>query len=448
MPENDSSSRESWYPRGAPDRNDLRSWYAAPPVPEVGPSDTAEREEQETLDKKRRRRTRAIALIALALVIVGAALAAAVHTAEQLRFLMNGEQTEEVSISDAPLEYEDFRDYFANYYTGTDEVGIPRVEPNGSVTLEFERGEMPELSLQEIYARVSPAVVGVTSWQNGEQSSWGTGVVFSPKGYLVTNTHVIQGSERATVVFPDGRELDASLVGEDSASDIAVLKLEDGEYPYAPFGDSGSLRVGDTAVAIGNPLGEEYAGTMTNGIISAVSRSVQNNGHSMNLLQTNAALNEGNSGGPLINARGQVVGITNMKIMSVYYSTTVEGIGFAIPSELVKQVADQLLAHGIVLGTPSIGITAAPVTAEAMAMYGLPMGVYVSSVNEGSDALEKGMQVGDIILRVNGVTVASVAEVNTIKDEFSVGDTLTLTVYRDGKDIDLDIVLVDRADIR
>jgi serine protease Do len=185
---------------------------------------------------------------------------------------------------------------------------------------------------------------------------------------------------------------------------------------------------------------------MTNGIISAINRNISYNGHNMTLLQTNAALNEGNSGGPLVNAYGQVVGITNMKIMSSYY-TTVEGIGFAIPSKVVKQIADQLIADGVVSGYPTIGIVAGAVSTEAQRLYDLPNGVYVSQVNDGSDAKTKGMQVGDIILAVNGQSVTSVAEVNAIKEGFGVGDTLTLTIYREGETFDLDVVLVDQIDL-
>jgi serine protease Do len=314
------------------------------------------------------------------------------------------------------------------------------------VTVELESAMGEELTLQQIYERVSPAVVGITTYRSGEKYSWGTGVVFTADGYIITNTHVLEGGDAVTVTFSDGTEREALLVGADTASDIAVLYMEGDGYAYATFGSSDDLRVGDTAIAIGNPLGEDYSGTMTNGIISAINRNVSYNGHSMTLLQTNAALNEGNSGGPLVNAYGQVVGITNMKIMSSYYAT-VEGIGFAIPSTVVKQIADQLLANGVVSGYPTIGIVAGSVSTEAQRLYNLPNGVYVSQVNDGSDAQAKGLQVGDIILAVNGQAVTSVAEVNAIKEEFSVGDVLTMTIYRDGETFDLDIALVDRSTI-
>lgn len=344
-------------------------------------------------------------------------------------------------------DYEDFRDYFASVYTNPVEDDMPRAATGTGVTLPLEQTAGPELDLQEIYDRVSPAVVGIMTYRHGEKYGWGTGVLFTQDGYLITNAHVVQGASAVTVSLTDGRTLDAALVGSDSTSDIAVLKIEGAGFPTAVFGDSEQLRVGDLAVAIGNPLGEEYAGTMTNGIISGLDRNLVRDGHKVTMIQTNAAINEGNSGGALVNVHGQVIGITNMKIMSTYFAT-VEGVGFAIPSTVVKQVADQLIAGGVVSGEPTIGITAAAVSDEAQARYDLPAGVYVSEVSEGSDAYEKGLLAGDIILKVNGTDVASVADINVIKETFTIGDTLTLTVYREGEVFDLDIVLVDKTDLR
>ena len=346
-----------------------------------------------------------------------------------------------------PEVFDDFRDYFDQYYTVSDEILLPKAEIGSGMTLTLQEPSKKTLSLQEIYDQVSPAVVGITTYLDGESFGWGTGVVFSPDGYIITNTHLLQSCTSARVVFSNGQRYDASLVGADTASDIAVIRVDGENLPYAVFGRSDGMKVGDEAVAIGNPLGSAYSGTMTNGIISAIDRNVVYDGHTMTLLQTNAALNEGNSGGPLINSAGQVIGITNMKIMHSY-DATVEGIGFAIPSSVVKQVADQLLEQGVVSGKPAIGIVAGAVNAEAMEIYGLPQGVYVTEVNEGSDALEQGLQTGDVITAVNGQSVTSVADVNLIKEKRRVGDTITLTVYRDGETFDLEITLVDQADIK
>ncbi len=346
-----------------------------------------------------------------------------------------------------PDVFEDFQDYFDEYYQRSSEILLPRAETGEGVTLTLRHRTKKELTLQEIYDRVSPAVVGINTTVDGAAYGWGTGVVFSPDGYIITNTHLLQSCTGATVVFSDGRELEALLVGADEASDIAVLHVEGEDLPYAVFGQSDEMEVGDDAVAIGNPLSQAYTGTMTNGIISAIDRNVVYNGHTMTLLQTNAALNEGNSGGPLINSAGQVIGITNMKIMHSY-DATVEGIGFAIPTSVVKQVADELLARGVVSGMPTIGIMAGSVSAEAMELYGMPQGVYVTEVSEGSDALEKGLRVGDVITAVNGKHVVSVPEVNLIKESLEVGDEITVSVWRDGETLEITFALVDQGDIQ
>ena len=272
-------------------------------------------------------------------------------------------------------------------------------------------------------------------------------MIFRADGYIITNTHIIQGADAAVVSLTSGDRYDARLIGEDEQSDIAVLKIDGRGLPYAEFGDSDELLVGDAVAAIGNPLGEQYAGTMTDGIVSSINRNVSQQGHRQTMIQTNAALNEGNSGGPLVNMYGQVVGITNMKIMSVLYST-VEGIGFAVPSSVVKEVADQMLATGAVMGEPSIGIIAGAVSDEARSLYGLPAGVYVTEVSDGSDAKARGLQVGDIITKVDGIAVSSVAGVNAVKGDHAVGDTVTLTVYRDGEVFEMEITLVDKTSIR
>ena len=439
------------------------NWYAppAPPAPPAAPSGRTDggytRPAGPAPSPARSSGRSKAAWIAVCAVLVCLALAAAVWQGviwgRRLRELPAGGSAALPSLPESgendsvpPEFFEDFRDYFDQYYTRSDEILLPQAETGSGVTLTLRTRSKKELSLQEIYDMVSPAVVGITTYVDGTSFGWGTGVVFSPDGYIVTNTHVLQSCDSATVMFADGRQLDASLVGADTASDIAVIHVDAQDLPCAVFGQSDQMKVGDEAVAIGNPLGEAYAGTMTNGIISAIDRNVVYNGHSMTLLQTNAALNEGNSGGPLINSAGQVIGITNMKIMHSY-DATVEGIGFAIPSSVVKQIADQLLEQGVVSGEPTIGIVAGAVSAEAREVYGLPQGIYVTEVNEGSDALEKGLREGDVITAVNGRSVASVAEVNFIKEGLQVGDTIILTVYRDGETFEMEVALVDKGDI-
>ncbi len=404
---------------------------------------------------KKRRRTKIILFSVLACIVLAAMILAAVQIADMfhIRVVTSDNWDEGAFPGMNPFEsfpteeYEDYRDFFANYYVDASEVNIPRAETGTGVTLPVYPLSEQTLPMQDIYEKVSPAVVGVITYLDGMEYGWGTGVVFRADGYIITNTHVLTGGDSAVVVFSDGAEYEAKLVGADEKSDIAVLYIEAKGLACAKFGNSDGLRVGDEAYAIGNPLGPAYAGTMTNGIISAINRNIVYNGHSMTLLQTNAALNEGNSGGPLVNAAGQVIGITNMKIMSTY-SATVEGIGFAIPTGVVKEVADQLIENGIVLGEPTIGIVAGSIPAEAQETYDLPNGVYVSEVSEGSDALEKGLKVGDVITKVNGIPVASVAEVNLIKEDCEVGDTLDLTIYRKGETIEMTIELVDKSRIQ
>ena len=333
--------------------------------------------------------------------------------------------------------------FFNSYYTGSGEVELERAELNPDVSLEFtDVGD--ELTLQEVYDTVSPAVVGITTYLNGEEYGWGTGVLFTSDGYIITNEHVLETADRAMVSLADGREFEARLVGADDANDLAVIKIEGKLLPYAEFADSAACRVGDEVVAIGNPLGSQYARTMTNGIISGIDRSVSNNGHTMSLLQTNAALNEGNSGGPLVNMQGQVIGITNMKVMNNAYNA-VEGIGFAIPCSVIRTVVNQIMQYGTALGEPTIGIVAGSIPEEAKAEYDLPDGIYVTSVDERSDAYARGLREGDVITAVNGLPVTTVSQVNAIKEGYAVGDTLTVTVYREGETFEITFALVDKT---
>ena len=269
---------------------------------------------------------------------------------------------------------------------------------------------------------------------------WGSGFIVSADGYIVTNQHIISGTKQATVILTDGREFPAKLVGEDSRTDIAVLKIDAEGLPAVELGDSDALSVGDEVAAIGNPLGSNLSGTLTNGIISAIDRSISYNGSDLTLLQTNTALNEGNSGGPLFNMYGQVVGITNMKMSAAVTEVSIEGIGFAIPTATVKTVADQLIATGK-YSRPGLGLTLGAVPAEAAEHYDLPDGLYVSDVAEGSSAREEGVQVGDIITHVNGTPVKTTQDVLAIRDTLAVGDTMTLTIYREGRTFQVTITL-------
>ena len=354
--------------------------------------------------------------------------------------------SEEEDASDEPEDVmpPDLRDFFKEYYTGSADVNIPKAPTGLGVTLPVWDVTGRELTLPQIYQAVNPAVVGVLCYRDGEEYSWGTGVVFRPDGYIITNTHVLTDADAAEIIFADESRYDAQLVGSDAATDIAVLKIEGTGFPFAYFADSAQCVVGESVVAIGNPLGEEYSGTMTRGIISAIGRSMTNNGYPITLLQTDAALNEGNSGGPLINACGQVVGITSMKIM-YSYSAAVEGIGFAIPTTTIKPVVDSILAYGVVYGQPTLGIVAGSIPTEAKRGYDLPDGIYVSEVDERSDAWKQGLREGDIITAAQGTPVTTVNEVNALKTGLTVGDPFTVSVWRDGREFDITFKLIDKA---
>ena len=324
----------------------------------------------------------------------------------------------------------------------TPETTVERAPTGDGTTLLIS--PLPEgeaHSLQAIYQENIASIVSIRGYLDGAMNL-GTGVILSADGYVITNSHVIEGSGRVEVVLQDERVFDALLVGRDTPSDLAVLKIDcDGLTP-AQFGDSSLLAVGDPVVAIGNPLGEELRGTMTDGIISAINRDVNVDGYTMSLLQTTAALNSGNSGGALINDHGQVVGITNLKMEG--YDSTVEGLGFAIPTTTVKEVVDALIAYGQVENRPTIGITGYTVTAEMAAGFDGPQGVAVQTVREGSDAQMQGILPGDIIVEANGEAITTMEQLQALKDSLSVGDTLALRIWRSGHYLEREITLVDQ----
>ena len=305
-------------------------------------------------------------------------------------------------------------------------------------TITQEQG----LSLQDIYAKNIDAVVSITSHlRNG--SSTGTGVIFSSNGYIVTNYHVIEGAQAVTVLLTDERQFQATLVGTDSVTDLAVLRVEATDLTAAEFGDSTQLRVGDSVAAIGDPLGSEFRGTLTNGIVSAINRDVTVSGRKMTLIQTNAAINSGNSGGPLINCYGQVIGINTLKIGDNASSAGVEGLGFAIPSATVKEVIDQLILQGYVAGRPTLGITGEGVSSFYQHYYRMPAGLYITQIDPDSDAALKGLIAGDILLSIDDVRVTNMDEANNAIFDKNPGDTVTVIIYRKGMQYRVDLTLAE-----
>ena len=288
------------------------------------------------------------------------------------------------------------------------------------------------LSLQEIYVRNIPSVVSIscTGYNTG---STGTGVILSADGYIVTNAHVVDGAGSITVQLTDDRIFDARIISSDEISDLAVLQIQAEDLVPAQFGDSSMLRVGDTVAAIGDPLGVKYRGTYTDGIVSAINRDVDMDGRTMTLIQTNAALNSGNSGGPLINCYGQVIGINTMKIGAFTNAAGVEGIGFAIPSATVKDIVDQLITQGYVSGRPTLGIEGEGLSSFYQHYYRMPAGLYITEVHPGSDAYAKGIENGDLLLSIDDQRITSMEDLNAILYNYEVGETVEVIIYRTGE---------------
>ena len=288
------------------------------------------------------------------------------------------------------------------------------------------------LSLQEIYTKTINSVVSISCSYRGGIST-GTGVILSEEGYIVTNCHVVENAMQIQVLLNDGRKLEAFLVGTDSVTDLAVLQITaDGLVP-AVLGDSSALQVGDTVVAIGDPLGIELRGTMTNGIVSAINRDIDVDGRRMSLIQTNAALNTGNSGGPLINTYGQVIGINTLKIGGNMSSSAVEGLGFAIPSATVQTIVNQLIQQGFVSGRPDLGITGEIISSFYQFYYRLPQGLFITEITPGSSADLAGLETGDILMSLDDTPITTMEALQTLLYDYQPGDSITAVIYRDGK---------------
>ena len=345
------------------------------------------------------------------------------------------------------------KEFFDNFYTSVEgtsaNINIPKYTGDKRASVSFQPAPDKELSLQELYTQCSDSIVTIDTYKDDAEYGMGSGIILSEDGFILTNTHVIDECDSATVLTSDNTEYEARLIGADSISDLAVIKIEASGLKPAAFGDSGELQVGDRVAAIGNPLSSSLRLTLTDGIISAIERGISYNGHRMTLLQTNTALNSGNSGGALFNMYGQVVGVTNMKMSTAAFtnSASIEGIGFAIPSATVETVVESIMEYGEVRGRPTIGITVGSIPVEAKEKYSLPDGLYISAVSKGSDAEKKGIAAGDVLTAVNGTPVTLADEVNDIKNELSVGDTMTLTIWRNGVIRDYDIVLKESREI-
>lgn len=299
-------------------------------------------------------------------------------------------------------------------------------------TLPFEMNE-EQLSIVEIARKAGPSVVGISAQarvpsffnQDRMAMSHGSGIIIKENGYIVTNNHVIDGAETITVIMNTGEEYEAQVIGRDAKTDLAVVKIERNNLPYATLGSSDRLEVGEVAVAIGNPLGQEFAGTVTVGFVSALNRTLEVEGREFTLIQTDAAINPGNSGGALVNGYGQVIGINTVKVLAA------EGLGFAIPIDSAKPIIENLIEHGYVPGRPVIGIIPGQdITPERSRRLGIPVGVYVWDILPNSGAEAAGIRPRDVIVRMDGEESTTLRQLDRIKDRFQAGDTLSIEVKR------------------
>lgn len=298
----------------------------------------------------------------------------------------------------------------------------------------------------EVYAANVNSTVGITTsvttnfwgFQTTSAAS-GSGFILTGDGYVLTNYHVIESSNSISVTLYDGKSYDAVLIGYDESSDIAVLKIDAEGLTPVVLGDSDNLNVGDSVVAIGNPLGE-LTFSLTSGAVSALNREITlSNSVTMNLIQTDCAINSGNSGGALFNLYGEVIGITNAKYSGSGSGASIDNIGFAIPINHVRGIVESIIENGYV-AKPYIGVTVSDVSEETMG-YGLPAGAAVKAVSEDSPAEKAGLQVNDIITAVNGKEISGRTGLSEAVSAASVGDTLTLTVYRQGNTISVDVTV-------
>lgn len=414
-----------WYTRpGSPPAEEVVSYYVQEkPLPaRIAPAKAA---------KKRRVKPIWIIVACAALVVLGGIAAVVIGMVR-------------ANIASAPGDIPDsVEDGNASSITsmfGGENSAIPTYDPRGTadmVRLEYDPGEA--LSAREIFAKAGPSTVVVVATA-GQESYVGTGIILSADGYVVTNAHVIAQGETCLVATYMGRMYEARLVGADAGEDIAVLKMMDAsDLPAAELGNSDNCLVGDTVYAIGNPLGVELMGTMTEGILSAVNRTITSDGRSVNVLQTTAALNNGNSGGPLINESGQVIGINTLKMSNSGLrrdEATVEGLGFALPMSDACYVINEILATGAYSGKPTFGITVITEWDAAGDSH-----VEILEVTPGGPSWSAGVQPGDWLLSVKGEPVTSTDELMAVRRTCHSGDTVAVTLLRNGETIETEITL-------
>lgn len=426
--------RETTAPQGEEESREVVGWYVPRQGQEVveyyvhrDPLPELVRPREET-KKKRSRRGLWIFLGLMALIVVVVVLA----------FVLRDVGHAPAEDWDEDGEASSIVDIFTD-----DSTHIPRDTNYTDTRVKVLREQGEELTIQEIYLKCNPSTVLVVAEQFGG-ASVGTGVIMSEDGYIITNAHVIAGGDSCWIALDTGETFDALLVGYSAEEDIAVLKAKDAhDFIPAEFGDSELAMVGDDVYAIGNPLGIELRGTLTEGIISAINRNIQVEDRTFTVLQTTAALNNGNSGGPLINRYGQVIGINTLKMTDtgIPGEAAVEGLGFALPVSDMCFVVNDIIATGKFHGVPMLGITI--ITANTTD-GGTAVMIY--EVVEGYDAYEQGLQADDVILKVNGEDIYVTADLLAARRECRVGDTMTLTIFRNGEIFDVEVTLEANKD--
>jgi serine protease Do len=364
-------------------------------------------------------------------------------------------------------------DSTAEVKQNTSDSTVSTTERTDFPTIEQLAAPDDAMSIPDIVTKLSPSVVGISCITDGSSVS-GTGIIMSEDGYIITNAHVVEGASAISVVVTDStakteetsddsssksvaekiiekqsddsgddeNTITAELIGMDTQTDIAVLKIDKTGLTAAEFGTSSDIQVGELAIVIGNPLGFDLANTVTSGIISATDRTLTIEDRTMNLIQTDASINSGNSGGPLINAYGQVIGITSAKVSSTYG----EGLGFAIPIDEAKTIINDLVQYGYVKGRPTLGISGENISSFYAQYYNVPNGFIVRSVESGSAAEEAGIKVNDMIVGIQGELIDSIEEFNEIKSQYKAGDQITVSVYRNDNIVDLDVTLGEAVD--
>ena len=341
-----------------------------------------------------------------------------------------------LALSLAPLVYG------PGYFSDPDQVPAPFQEPapRSQGTLDYS----PVVAIAE---RVGPTVVGISNQAAGRsffgretvERGSGSGVIISAEGFIVTNYHVIDGAQRLVVTLADGRQFDAEVRGSDPDTDLAVLKISAANLPTAVLGDSDNIRVGELVVAIGNPLGAEFARSVTLGVVSAKEREITIQERKFKLIQTDAAINPGNSGGALVNSVGQVIGINSAKLVI----PGVEGMGFAIPVSDAKPIITELIEKGYI-SRPSLGIWGSAIDKTLAEQTRLPQGIYIDQLVRGGAAEKAGLAREDIIIAVNNKNISSFDELSAVLKEYKPGDNISVTVYRAGRTFNVSLTLGER----